>query len=100
MRKKMWTVSQVNHAGKPLHVRLEGPLDFGDGGHAADGGHIAFVKVAEGGARLAGEVGGDHSGDVIAHLHGGLGNAGDLTAVLLEVSQVAEHEDLGQAGRD
>ena len=81
------------------HVRLEGPLDFADGGHAADGGHVAFVEVAERWARLSGEVGGDHFGYVIAHLHCGLGDAGDLMAVLLEVREVAEDEDIGQASR-
>ena len=81
------------------HVRLEGPLNLGNGGHAADGGHVAFVEVAESRARLSGEVGGDHFGDVIAHLHSGLGDAGDLMAILLEVSQVAENEDLRQARR-
>ncbi len=37
--------------------------------------------------------------DVVAHLHGGLRDAGDLAAVLLEVSEVAEHENFGEAGR-
>ena len=37
--------------------------------------------------------------DVIAHLHGGLGYAGNLVAVLLEVGEVAEDEDFRQAGR-
>jgi hypothetical protein len=36
---------------------------------------------------------------VVAHLHGGLGHAGDLVAVLLEVGQVAEDKDFRQAGR-
>ena len=86
-------------SGEATHMGLEGPLDFGDGGHAADGGHVAFVKVAEGWAALAGEVGGDHSGDVVTHLEGGLGHAWDLVTVLLEMSEVAEHEDVGQAER-
>ena len=94
----MWTVSQVTQAGKPLQMGFEGPLDFGDGGHAADGGHVALVEVAEGGAGLMGQVGGDHLADVVAHLHGGLGDAGDLVAVLLEVGEVAEDEDI-RAGR-
>ena len=37
--------------------------------------------------------------DVVAHLHGGLGDAGNLVAVLLEVGQVAEDEDVREAGR-
>ena len=45
------------------------------------------------------EIGGDDLGDVIAHLHGRLGHAGNLVAVLLEVGQVAEDKDLGQARR-
>ena len=84
---------------KAAHVRLEGPFDFSHRRHAADGGHIALVEVAEGRARPAGEVGGDDFGDVIAHLHGGLGHAGNLMAVLLEVGQVAEDKDLGQSRR-
>ena len=79
---------------------LEGPFDFGYGVHAADGGHVAFVEVAEGRARLAGQVGGDHFGDVVAHLHGGLGDAGNMMAVLLEVGEVAEDEDIGESWRD
>ena len=34
--------------GEAAHVGFEGPFDFGDGVHAADGGHVAFVEVAEG----------------------------------------------------
>ncbi len=45
------------------------------------------------------EVGGDHLADVVAHLHGGLRDAGDLVAVLLEVGEVAEDEDFGQGRR-
>ena len=48
MRKKMWTVSQVARRGSRSNVRLEGPLDLGHCGHAADGGHVTFVEVAEG----------------------------------------------------
>ena len=48
---------------------------------------------------MAGEIGGDDFCHVIAHLHGGLGDAGDLAAVLLEVGEVAEDKDLGQRGR-
>jgi hypothetical protein len=96
MRKKMCTVTQVNQAGKPLMCALKGHFTSADRGHAADGGHIAFVEVAEGGARLAGEVGGDHFRDVVAHLHGGLGDAGNLMAILLEVGEIAEDKDLGQ----
>ena len=48
---------------------------------------------------MPGEIGGDHLADVVAHLHGGLRDAGDLAAVLLEVGEVAENEDLGKAGR-
>ena len=40
--------------GEAAEVGFEGPFDFGDGGHAADGGHVAFVEVTEGGARFAG----------------------------------------------
>ena len=36
---------------------------------------------------------------MIAHLHGGLRDAGDLLAVLLEVGEVAEDENFGKAGR-
>ena len=43
------------------------------------------------------QVGGNHAGDVIAHLHGGLGDAGDLVAVLLEVGQIAADEDFPMA---
>ena len=32
---------------------------------------------------------------VVAHLHGGLGDAGDLAAVLLDVREVAADEDFG-----
>ena len=85
-------------SGETTHVCLEGPLDIADSGHAANGCHIAFVEVAEGRTRFAGEVGGDEFGDVIAHLHGGLGDAGYLMAILLEVSEVAENEDIQQAG--
>ena len=76
---------------------FEGPLDFGDRGEAADGGHIALVKIMKRLARLVVQVGGNHAGDVIAHLHGGLGDAGDLMAVLLEVGKVAADEDFRMA---
>jgi len=36
---------------------------------------------------------------MVAHLHGGLGNAGDLMVVLFEVGQIAQDEDLGHARR-
>ena len=36
---------------------------------------------------------------MVAHLHGGLGHAGNLVAVLLEMGQVAEDKDLGQTRR-
>ena len=80
-------------------MRLEGPLHFGYGVHAADGGHIALVEVAEGGARLAVEIRGDDFGHMIAHLHGRLGHAGNLVAVLLEMGQVAQDENFRQARR-
>ena len=46
-----------------------------------------------------GEVGGDHFADVVAHLHSGLGDARDLAAVLLQVSEVANDEDFGKTRR-
>src|ERR1017187_5003735 len=36
-----------NPRGKAAHVGLEGPFNLGDGVHPANGGHVAFVKVAE-----------------------------------------------------
>ena len=44
------------------------------------------------------QVGGDHFGHVIAHLHCRLSNAGNLVAVLLEVGQVAKDEDIRHGG--
>ncbi len=85
--------------GKAAPVGFEGPFDFGDGVHAADGGHVALVEVAKGGARASGEIGSEDSGDMVAHLHGRLSDAGDLMAVLLEVGQIAQNEDLGHARR-
>ena len=38
-------------------------------------------------------------GYVVSHLHGGLGDSGNLASILLEVRQVAEHKDFGEAGR-
>ena len=67
------------------------------GGHAADGGHVAFVEVAEFGTRLGFEIGGDDAGGVGSHLHSRLRDAGHLVAVLLEVGEVAGDEDIGQA---
>jgi hypothetical protein len=34
---------------------------------------------------------------VVAHLHGGLGDAWNLMAVLFKVGQIAKDEDVGQA---
>src|ERR1700748_1566719 len=78
---------------------LEGPFNFGDGSHAADGGHISLVEVAESRSRFAAEVRRDDFGEMVAHLHGGLRNAGDLVAVLLEMSEIAKDEDLRKIGR-
>jgi hypothetical protein len=36
---------------------------------------------------------------MVAHLHGRLSDAGELMAVLLEVGQIAQNEDLGHARR-
>ena len=84
---------------KSAQMRLEGPLNFGNSGHAANGGHVALVEVTESRAWLAVEIGGDHLADVVAHLHGGLRDSGDLVAVLLKVGEVAEDEDFGKARR-
>jgi hypothetical protein len=80
-------------------VRFERPLDFGDGSQSADGGHVALIEVVEGFTRLMVEVSLDHARDVIAHLHGGLSDAGNLTAVLLNVGEVAADENFGMALR-
>ncbi len=87
-----------NPGGKAAEVRFERPLHVGNGSHATDGGHVTLVEVAEGGARLLCQIGGDGFAHIIAHLHGGLRDAWDLMTILLEVSEVAEDEDFRQAG--
>ena len=99
IRKKIWTTIQVTQAGKSAEVRLERPLHVGHGGHAADRGHVALVKVAKGWTALLGEVGSDGFAHIVTHLHGGLGDARHLVAVLFEMSKVAEDEDFRQAWR-
>ena len=44
----MWTMQPDDPGGESAPVAVEGPLDVGDGGLAADGGHVAFVEVVEG----------------------------------------------------
>src|SRR6185369_17720157 len=78
---------------------FERPLHLGNSRHAADGGHVALIEVAETRPRLMGEVGSDDFGYVIAHLHGGLGDSGNLASILFEMRQVAEHKDFGESGR-
>src|SRR5437879_2177359 len=102
MRKKMWTTSQVTHAGKPL----QWPLNVGDGGLAADGGHVALVEVVEGlvlAAAIAAEARGNEPANapccVAAHLHGGLGDTRNLPAIFLYMREVAADEDFGVTGR-
>jgi len=77
----------------------ERPFDVGHGGHAADGCHIALVEVVERRARFAGEILRDHSGDMLTHLHSGLGDAGNLVATLLDGSEVAADKDFRMAWR-
>src|ERR1700722_9500827 len=71
---------------------FEGPTYVGYRGVTADGGHVSFVEVVEFGARFAGHILGYHLGGVTAHLHGGLGDPGDLAASLFYVRQVSADE--------
>ena len=92
--------------GEAAPMGLEGPDDIRDRGLASDGGHVALVEVVEGlvlAGAIAAEVLGDQAGDapggVGSHLHGRLGDAGKLPAVLFHVGEVAADEDLRVAGR-
>ena len=91
----MCTTSQVTQAGIPS-VRAERPFNFGHGRHAANRRHVAFIPVAKG-TPAAGQIPAINC-HVVAHLHGRLSYAGNPVAVLLQVGQIAQHENLRQAG--
>ena len=74
-------------------MAFEWPLNVGDGGLAADGGHVALVEVVEGfvlAAAIAAEARGNEPADaaccVAAHLHGGLGDTRNLPAIFLHMT--------------
>ena len=85
---------------------FEGPLDVGYSGLAADRGHVTFVEVVERfilARAIAAECRRNEAADalrgVAAHLHGRLGDAGNLPAILLDVPEVATDEYLRVTGR-
>jgi hypothetical protein len=63
---------------------------------AADGGHVSLVEVAKVGRGLPSRSAAITFGGVAAHLHGGLGNAGNRMPILLKMSKIAADEDFGQ----
>ena len=91
---------------KAAPMSAKGPLNVGDGGLAAYGGHVALVEIVERGVEagaVAAEVAGcetaDAFGGIDAHLHGGLGYAREHPAILFNVGEVAADEDLRMTGR-
>ena len=67
--------------------------------HAADGGQVAVVAVAERLVRLAAQPRAQYLRHVHAHLLGCGGHARHGLAVLLHAGQVADHEHLGMPGQ-
>ncbi len=81
--------------GQPGRVAGEAdPADLGDGRRAPQRGHGAAIGVPEGGRRSACCEIDDGPGGVLAHLHGGRGHSGDGCSILLDVGEVADHEDV------
>ena len=76
----------------------ERPLHLGDGNHPADGRHVTVEEVAESRPPRALQIRGQHPAHVVTHLHGGLGDARNLVAVLLKVCQIAKDKHFAQPG--
>ena len=81
--------------------------DVGDGSGATDDGHVAFVEVMEGREIwFAGETGENDFCGVAALLDGGLSDAGEGLALVVEdVGKIADDEDVrkignGEIGKD
>ncbi len=82
--------------------RQAAEVQAADVGHrlvAADDGQNPLVFIAEGRHRLGRAPAAQHVGHELPLLHGHLGHAGQRFAVLLEVGQVADDEDVGVAGQ-
>src|SRR5258707_7726186 len=73
--------------------------NVGDGGGAADDGHVALVEIFEWRESATGEAGFDEFGGVFPSLDGDLGDAGEWVAFcVVRDCQIAENENFGMVG--
>ena len=73
--------------------------NVGDGGGAADDGHVAFVEIFEGRKSAAGETGLDDFAGVAAALDGDLSDTGERVAFfVVRDCEITEYENFGVVG--
>ena len=73
--------------------------NIGDGGGAADDGHVAFVEILEGRKSAASEAGFDEFGSITAALDGDLGDARERIAFcVVGDGEIAEDKNFGMIG--
>jgi len=80
------------------HARQLEPAQVHHRGHAADGGEVAEVAVAEHRRRLAGQLRADRGGDVRAHLLGRRRHPRYRVAVLHDAGEVPGDEHVQMSG--
>src|SRR4051812_2807696 len=80
-------------------MRVERPLQICDGRVTADGGHVAFVKIVELLSRAPGQIVPDGPRSKISHLHRRLRHTWHPLAILFDVGEISEDEDIFMTGR-
>src|SRR5215469_745526 len=95
-----------NPCRKSAPVRMERPLNLGNSRLTPDGCHVALIEVVERLIHPSAITSGVARGEtanalrrIPSHLHRRLSDAGNLFAILFDMSQVATDENLRMAGR-